>query len=998
MSKPKKLNYNGDSKVIKYLTTCVNWFLDNHSTSTLDDVNVTSIQDGQVLKYDSQSSKFVNADESGGTEVEANPQGQPTDTLTTIDIDGTIYDLDISSTASDVSYDNTTSGLTADDVQEAIDELKGDIPTATSDLTNDSDFVSDSNYVHTDNNFTSTLKDKLDGIEAGAEINAVDSVAGKTGAVTLDKTDVGLGNVDNTSDLNKPISTATQTALNNKLDTSLKGANNGLAELDSSGKVPSSQLPSYVDDVVEYASLSNFPSTGESGKIYLALDTNLAYRWSGSEYVVISPSLALGETSSTAYRGDRGKTAYDHSQTTSGNPHNVTKTDVGLGNVPNVATNDQTPTFSQASTRANIVSGEKLSVIFGKIMKFFADLKTVAFSGSYTDLTNTPSNATQSASGFMSSTDKTKLDGIENNANNYSLPTASASTKGGVKIGSNLSMNGEVLNATDTTYSNATTSASGLMSATDKSKLDGIASGAQVNVNADWNATSGDAQILNKPSIPTSSNYLARNKWWRNTDTHDVDDAPIGATFVYPTHGAPTTGTLLTVAGVDTSGSDTTALHYRWQILLSYNGTETYYRMRNGDNNTWSDWRRIINSLNGYIDASDSKLRVGGTLDVAFSDQMEIVSAYSDGSHWSLALKNKYNSQNVDSRWGTGIKIALGGANETTKWVGIRAVAIAQYANYCAMDLYANSENVLRLMPGYLIPINNDAVDLGSSNNYFKNAYINYINGVPKPYNFGSTMYVTNDTHIMKLGYFSCTGSYDQCTILVTSSFWGNQHGSCDLIYLRQSNNVNSGSPIIKASISRIEIQGSRTFYAVEDNANQRIYLYVYVTGGNSYGDWQVTTLQNKSTHFYPDVAFNQTISGQYTIGLGGSVANANALTSYGSITSGNTQAVTGGAVYNYLAVSKQTIATNFIVRKQLNTVSINCNAWIDVGAYTIPSGYRPTETVRIPAMIEDSDGKIYAGYVQVTTSGAMAIYYVNGSTAIHGGSKATFTGSYIID
>ena len=108
-----------------------------------------------------------------------------------------------------------------------------------------------------------------------------------------------------------------------------KGTASGVAELDGSGKVPSSQLPSYVDDVVEYASRSAFPGTGESGKIYVALDANLTYRWSGSEYVEISPSLALGETESTAYRGDRGKAAYDHSQITSGNPHGTTAADVG---------------------------------------------------------------------------------------------------------------------------------------------------------------------------------------------------------------------------------------------------------------------------------------------------------------------------------------------------------------------------------------------------------------------------------------------------------------------------------------------------------------------------------------------------------------------------------------------------------------------------------------------------------------------------------------------
>lgn len=110
------------------------------------------------------------------------------------------------------------------------------------------------------------------------------------------------------------ILSALQSATSAFIPTSQKGAASGVAELDANGKVPSSQLPSYVDDVLEYASVSNFPATGESGKIYIAVDTNKSYRWSGSTYVEISSSLALGETSSTAYRGDRGKAAYDHTQ------------------------------------------------------------------------------------------------------------------------------------------------------------------------------------------------------------------------------------------------------------------------------------------------------------------------------------------------------------------------------------------------------------------------------------------------------------------------------------------------------------------------------------------------------------------------------------------------------------------------------------------------------------------------------------------------------------
>ena len=129
---------------------------------------------------------------------------------------------------------------------------------------------------------------------------------------TLDKSAVGLGNVDNTSDANKPISSATQTALDGKAasshshaqsdvtglttalsgkqDTSAKGAANGYASLDASGLVPSTQLPSYVDDVIEAANLAALPATGETSKIYVALDTGKIYRWSGSAYVEISPS------------------------------------------------------------------------------------------------------------------------------------------------------------------------------------------------------------------------------------------------------------------------------------------------------------------------------------------------------------------------------------------------------------------------------------------------------------------------------------------------------------------------------------------------------------------------------------------------------------------------------------------------------------------------------------------------------------------------------------
>lgn len=107
---------------------------------------------------------------------------------------------------------------------------------------------------------------------------------------TLNKAAVGLANVDNTSDANKPVSTATTTALNLRQLLSEKNQANGYAGLDSSGLIPSSLLPSFVDDVLEFANLAAMPATGETGKMYVALDTDKIYRWSGSGYREISGS------------------------------------------------------------------------------------------------------------------------------------------------------------------------------------------------------------------------------------------------------------------------------------------------------------------------------------------------------------------------------------------------------------------------------------------------------------------------------------------------------------------------------------------------------------------------------------------------------------------------------------------------------------------------------------------------------------------------------------
>lgn len=171
--------------------------------------------------------------------------------------------------------------------------------------------------------------------------------------------------------------------LNNKVQEFIdsKGAPNGLASLNESGIIPSAQLPSYVDDVIEVDTFSNLPGTGESGKIYIVQDTNLTYRWSGTGYVEISKSLALGETSSTAYPGDKGKaTTYKLNKTSN-------KVVVG-------------PTTVNPST-------DKI------VLKYQTHFTSTNSDSEDSHIINA---ATTSQAGVMSSADKTKLNGLKDQA------------------------------------------------------------------------------------------------------------------------------------------------------------------------------------------------------------------------------------------------------------------------------------------------------------------------------------------------------------------------------------------------------------------------------------------------------------------------------------------------------------------------------------------------------------------------------------------------------
>lgn len=194
--------------------------------------------------------------------------------------------------------------------------------------------------------------------------NLTSSLAAKASVThSHTKADIGLGNVDNTADLGKPISTATQSALDGKVNVSSIGAANGVASLDAGGKIPSEQLPSYVDDVQEASTYGALPATGVSGTIYVTTDTDKTYRWSGSTYIEISAGGAAGVTS---INGESGAITLD-------------KADVGLSNVDNTSDNAKPVSAAVQSALNNKASLSGIETLNNKTVE------AGVFTGGYTE-------------------------------------------------------------------------------------------------------------------------------------------------------------------------------------------------------------------------------------------------------------------------------------------------------------------------------------------------------------------------------------------------------------------------------------------------------------------------------------------------------------------------------------------------------------------------------------------------------------------------------------
>ena len=201
-----------------------------------------------------------------------------------------------------------------------------------------------------------------------------------------------------------------------------KGAPNGLASLNESGVIPSTQLPSYVDDVVEVAAFSNLPSKGESGKIYIVTSTNIQYRWSGAAYVEISKSIALGETSSTAYPGDKGKATTDVVNSLSDTLVNDVLVAQSNQNSVSLTIKSITKTTANKDKQLLLADGDPILLTDGTPI-LLGDSESAriarATEGLYSqanDKVITINPATTSTAGVMSSSDKSKLDSLKSQA------------------------------------------------------------------------------------------------------------------------------------------------------------------------------------------------------------------------------------------------------------------------------------------------------------------------------------------------------------------------------------------------------------------------------------------------------------------------------------------------------------------------------------------------------------------------------------------------------
>ena len=521
-----------------------------------------------------------------------------------------------------------------------------------------------------------------------AKTNAIESsvsahIGNTANPHKVTKAQIGLANVENKSSTQIRSELTKENVTNalgyTPIDESRIGAANGVASLDASGRIPASQIPGGFDNIEEYDNLAAFPTTGEEGKIYVAKDTNLTYRWTGSQYVEISPSLALGETATTAYRGDRGKVAYDHSQVSGNSTIHHThankelldtykQTEADLANAVSKVHEHSNKDVLDGITSAKVTSWDGKEDAFDVLPTTKGGTGTNAASKSALTSSLINSLSTESSkpvdadyyvsqykNGGTSNTsfvrkpvsalweyikdkissvlrltasdyagksatagtaDKAVADNSGNNiVNTYATKTELSTHKGDTTIHITAAER-TAWNAKAST-SVATTSANGLMSKTDKSKLDGISSGANKS-----NVSYANSK-LTKTIDGTSSDVFAASEIITDTNTFgnfaavtdvNIDGAiyhtywkiaPTSSNIVYGFAAHPSTGILFRI-----QNNKGKYYAYRYDTDTTYKFDGTYNESSNKAATVSSITSRIEtakNELEAAIDVVDSR-------------------------------------------------------------------------------------------------------------------------------------------------------------------------------------------------------------------------------------------------------------------------------------------------------------------------------------------------------------------------------------------------------
>lgn len=506
-----------------------------------------------------------------------------------------------------------------------------------------------------------------------------------------------------------------------------KGKANGLASLDDSGKVPSTQLPSYVDDVLEFTQLDQLPKPGESGKIYVVTSTNLQYRWSGSDYVEISKSLALGETSSTAYPGDKGKATTDVVNSLSDNLVNDVLVSQSDKNSVSLTIKSITKNPVKKNKELLLVDGEPI-LLTDNTPILLADNVNDGLYDQADDKLITINQASSFTAGVMSASDKTKLDGLKAQAE---IDTSISNVQN--------NLNAHINNRTNP--HRVTKEQIGLDQVDNTSDANKpISNATQTALNGKFSATDGNAlkqTIEDMPNLVVTEGSVSHknNNISLSLRQQDLKD-PVNTDSILLTFNPATDSTAGIILPSDKSKID--------KIITNGNGTK--YLSDNGTYKEVQGGSADIESLKQYVNDSISSARSVGYM----MQLTEIDASGLDENTWypvTIAAGERMNIR-------VEVLVALDSGTKPSWSIHERGFSVRKIWEFAPYTWGVNSRSILAVHLSDFNFANTDPVRGLSTLSNYDTCYV-YVRGGGKYYFYashGARVILHTDTYAPSLG------------------------------------------------------------------------------------------------------------------------------------------------------------------------------------------------------------------------------------------------------